>query len=229
LIQQKSLLIIDGSVKSGKTTLARVMLPFLLHDRDILKKNFCFGYIDLSSLHGCNTIEEKWKALNVQFKQLFKDQWLDVRPDLPENSFPRFLESLRALKETNTYWIISLDEFHFLFSELSEKNTATIAEQIKLTLLDNESPCYFVLAGSTQATFWWSFYKPRPNGLNLLTGATILTTHFQSSVNDIETCKRILKEKKNAQEKELNDIIQLLQLKTVANIMQVITYYLLLN
>lgn len=221
--QEKSLLIIDGAVKSGKTTVARVLLPFLLQElrqEGTMKEDFCFAYFDLSALAGKNTLQEKWKTVFDLFSIHFGDIWEDKVPQVADYHL-KVQFALHGLKGYNVHrWIISLDEFHFLFNRLDDLAMETMAEQMKLVLLDDKSPCYFVLAGSTQATFWWSIHKARPNGLNLLTGATTITTPFTSSQLEIDVCKQVLMQKENSQAQNVQEILDLVALSNVVTLSQ---------
>jgi hypothetical protein len=219
--QRKSLLLIDGPVKSGKTTLAKELIPFLLDDvGNLLKEDYCYAYLDLSILAGRSSLQEKWFTINELFKDKFGEIWVDVNPGILDFHL-KVRASLRTLNQAVNRWIIALDEYHFLFNKLSENDMETMAEQMKLVLLDNESRCHYILAGSTQATFWWSIHKARPNGLNMMTGATLLTTSFVSSKQEIDLCCEVLEKKENAQKQNLIDILDLLDLQNVVFLSQV--------
>jgi hypothetical protein len=216
-------LFIDGAVKSGRTTLANELIPFLLDDAgNLLKEDYCYVYLDLSIL-AARSLHEKWFTINELFKDKFNQIWVDVIPNVSEFHL-KVRSSLRALSQGVYHWIIALDKYHFLFHKLNDNEMETMAEQMKLVLLDNDSPCHFILVGSTQATFWWSIHKAKPNGLNMMTGATLLTTSFTSSQQEIELCCKVLKQKQNEQEQNLKDILDLLNLQNVVHLTQVLFY-----
>jgi hypothetical protein len=176
----------------------------------------------MSSLAGIKTPYCKWKVIFELFAIQFGAVWRDRVPQI-DNYHIKVRSALRALKQYAVRrWIISLDDFHIIFNQLDDAEMETMAEQMKLVLLDNESPCYFALAGSTQATFWWSLHKARPNGLNMMVGATTLTTPFASSDREIRLCKEVLIRKENAVEANLNEALDLLALHTTANLSQVL-------
>jgi hypothetical protein len=217
LTQQKSLLIIDGAVKSGKTTLAK-LIPFLYREA-FAEKEFCFGYLDLSTLSGLQKPLEKWMAVSKMFRMLFKSALEDQAAPEDYYDLRASLQSLHRFQVKR--WIIVLDECHFLFDHLDSADTCTMAEQWKHLLLDEQSPCYFVLVDGTQASLWWSIHQPRPSGLNLLTGATLVTTSFTSSDDQIERCKKALIQKEGATAQQLDSILDLLPIRNVATLCQV--------
>jgi hypothetical protein len=193
----------------------------IYQENSILQEDFCFLYLDLSVLAGIQNINDRWKRIYFLFKNEFKDSWKDLDPSEPYYH-TKVRDSLRYLREYGVRrWIIALDEYHFLFNQLSDSSIETIAEEMKLIILDNDSPRYFALAGSTQATFWWSLHKARPNGLNMMTGATILTTKFVSPLQEIDLCKQVLIQKHNANAVQLDEIVDLLALTNVVNLNQV--------
>ena len=68
-VMRKNVLIVDGQVKSGKTTLCEFLLPLILEeihasnaspDR-FRNKGFQYVYVELNSLSGVKTLNEKWK------------------------------------------------------------------------------------------------------------------------------------------------------------------------
>jgi hypothetical protein len=93
---------------------------------------------------------------------------------------------------------------------------------MKLVLLDNDSPFHFVLAGSTQATFWWSINIARPNGLNMLTGSHVLSTRYDATPVEISLCRTVVTESKMIDEADFKSILGKLSYQTLANIMQVV-------
>ena len=128
MTQQKGLLFIDGTVKSGKTLIARYLFPFLIdhlrrtsaHPR-LQGLDFAFTYLDLSSLRGQVTANDKWVALENRMRALFGEYWQP--PDPPLDAFSRVQMGLRALKTVPgapRMWFFSLDEYHFLFQGLNE-------------------------------------------------------------------------------------------------------------
>jgi hypothetical protein len=222
--QKKGLLFIDGSVKSGKTTIASIITPFILNElrkRKFFNQDFCFIYLNLSSLSHISNDEKKWKRLYGLFKKELKEF---LNSNLKTNSY--FLKLQDALQNLNKNykWIIVIDEYHFLFHGLNPQDMGNMADTMKLILLDNDSPCYFILTGSTQATFWWSIHKARANGVNMKTLSTTLITPFESSEEEIKNCIDILIKEENANKEDLYQIKDLLLMKNVANLCQVSRY-----
>lgn len=195
--QMKKLLLIDGMVKSGKTTLGRDILPFLLTETpEFPHASFCFVYLDLTDLGGAKTLMDKWRILFDLFKAQFQDAWIGEFQPADLTSYLSVRDALRNLKEfQDGFWFITLDEYHMLFSNLPADQAEMMAENIKHVVLDNESPCHFALAGSTAATFWWSVEHSRPNGLNMKSGAVVLSTPFASSDDDLKKCCKFLHQK----------------------------------
>ena len=124
-LQRKQLLLVHGAVKSGKTTLIKDALSYLLvqlqAEMDEFKgKTFCFAYIDLSSLAGLTTPEDKWKKFFYLLDEVFPDR---MSVDLEKVGCwdVEVRKSLVALQEHgDAMWFISLDEFHNIFSNLNE-------------------------------------------------------------------------------------------------------------
>ncbi len=193
--QLKQLLLIHGAVKSGKTTLIRYGLPHLLQKlRDDLKefhdRPFCFEYIDLSALAKEATPEEKWRTFWSLLDQKFPGFLKPVDPNKVVRWSTTVKDALQSLKhhDANALWFISLDEFHNIFLGLSEDQIVNMAETAKHILLDDQSPCHFLLGGSTQATFWAAVGKAKDNGLRLLHEAHIITTPFEVLDSVIDMC-----------------------------------------
>jgi len=190
--QLKSLLMIDGAVKSGKTTLATKVLPFFLREINP-NDDFCFASVDLIGLAGLGSPELKWAEIYRLLGTIFKDTWFvpqDVLQHLQaDGSHLKVKVALQNLAKVQpgTRWYVVLDEYHFLYNSLVGKQMENVAEQIKLVLLDNESPVHFILTGSTQSTFWVSITKSRADGLNMLTGSVVLTTDYKSMKKKILT------------------------------------------
>jgi len=159
------------------------------------------------------------------FQNKFGDVWIDEVPEIKDYAIKvqRALCGLKRIDHVN-HWIIAIDEYHFIFSGLSPSDMENIAETMKVVLLDNDSPCYFMLAGSTQATFWWALDQTRPNGLNLMTNAVVVTTPFVSSEQEIDLCKDVLNQKENTAMNNLQDIVKLLELQNVVNLCQISRY-----
>jgi hypothetical protein len=116
-----------------------------------VKGDFCFAYFDLSIIKSISSAEEKWKNLFYIFMRELPGAWEDVEPT--QECY--CIKMRAALQNLGKYdkdmkWIITLDEFQFLLSGLSDNESTTMADQIQLFLLDNESPCHFVLSGGTQ-------------------------------------------------------------------------------
>lgn len=151
--QRKRLLFIDGGVKSGKTTI----LPFLLQD-SIIKEDFRFAYIDLSPVNGV-PLEEKWKYMYNKLKIMFKDWVEEERTDM--YSLKDWIQSALQKLNSELKWIITLDECQFFFSGLKDNEVATMAEQVKMLLLDNVRWRYIVSLGSNLLTLRqsWVFLK----------------------------------------------------------------------
>jgi len=93
---------------------------------------------------------------------------------------------------------------------------------MKLILLDNDSPFHFILAGSTQAAFWWSIHIARPNGLNMLARSCTLTTRYEATQAEIDLCRTLVTESKMIDDAGFNEALTLLSDHTLANIMQVV-------
>jgi hypothetical protein len=192
--QHKQLLLVHGAVKSGKTTLIKEALPYLLVQLqdgiDQFKdKTFCFAYIELSSLASLTSTEGKWKRFWSLLQKAFPGRmWVDQDNVVTWDA--EVTKSLVALKDYGNaiMWFISLDEFHNLFSGLNANDVNNMAETAKHIFLDNDSPCYFLLGGSTQATFWSAVGKAKNNGLMMLRDAHVLTTPFQSSAAELKEC-----------------------------------------
>jgi hypothetical protein len=220
LTQQKALLFVDGAVKSGKTTVCHTILPFLLRDKKIVDEDFCFAYLDMRTLAGVSNTNGKWKKVYFLLKDMFKNVWEDVDPTQELYVF-KVRSALRALKSYEVEkWIIVLDEYHFIFDSLSVAAMATMAEEMKEIVLDNDSPCYFVLAGSTQATFWWAIDQTRPNGLNMMTGASFLTTPWISSDTTLVQCINVLTECERIRTDICMAVLDSLSLSNVASLCQ---------
>lgn len=232
--QRKQLLLVHGAVKSGKTTLVKDALPFLLAQlQDDMEgftgKAFCFTYIDLSSLAHLTSAQDKWQKLFGLLAVAFPDRFL-----LGDDKVIGWdIEVKRCLVELKTHvslngsplWFISLDEFHNLFSGLDADAVANVAETAKHIFLDNESPCHFLLGGSTQATFWSAVGKAKDNGLRILHEAHVLTTPFQATDPAMEECRRALVAEKVGTETIVNEAFDQLPLsqRSCVNLTQVVS------
>jgi hypothetical protein len=228
--QRKQLLLVHGAVKSGKTTLTRDALPYLLvqlqHEMDDFKdKTFCFAYIDLISLGSLTTTELKWETFWGLLQAAFPDRMSVDRAKVIRWHL-EVRKSLVALKDygDGIRWFISLDEFHNLFSGLKELDVDNMAETAKCIFLDNDSPCYFLLGGSTQATFWSAVGKAKNNGLMIMRDAHVLTTPFQSSDGEMKECRTALIEEQVGSEASVDGALAELPLsqRTCVNLTQVI-------
>jgi hypothetical protein len=230
-VQAKSLLLIDGTVKSGKTLLAELVLPFLV---DHLRRNptsgmmrgldFTFNFLDLSPLGGMTTVNDKLAALEKQMKRVFGDLW---KPrELLTNPFSRVQDGLQMMMHVSNapqVWFFVLDEYHFLFQGLSSNDIDNVSQCMKMILLDSKSPFHFVLAGSTQAAFWWSIHRARPSGLNMMLNPTVITTSYQASADEMALCRRVMVERKVVEEATFDQVVATLQDQcTVANVVQVV-------
>jgi hypothetical protein len=232
-LQQKQLLLVHGAVKSGKTTLIKDALAYLLvqlqTEMDEFKgKTFCFAYIDLSSLAGLTTPEAKWKQFWALMDKAFPGRmFVDLEKVVSWGV--EVQKSLVALqKHGDAMWFISLDEFHNIFSSLDEDQVEHMAATAKHTLLDDKSNCHFLLGGSTQATFWSAVGKAKDNGLRILHEAHVLTTPFQASEEELEECYRALVDQKVGSVPTVKAALEVLppSQRTCVNLSQVCSFVL---
>ena len=199
------LLLIDGSVMSGKSLISRYLLPFFLSE---INKNqdFCFIYLNFSFLAGRKNLNDKWKLIfhhfSSEFRPIFQDKLFHS-----ENYFLKLLFAMKFLKNfRNIRWIISIDEFHYIFSRLENNDVKLMANQIKTLFFNENSSCSFVLAGNAQASFWWSVG-------NFMENSIVLTMNNVSTEQDMENCRKVI---------NCGEIIDILEMKSAYNLYHVI-------
>lgn len=119
----------------------------------------------------------------------------------------------------NCKFIFGLDEFQQLYVGGSHNDRQAVAGAIKVRtfemlhlnykslLLDTESPCWFVLSGSLQATFWYCYNLAPQNGSSMNGQRVTLSTQTKSSPEEINGCRAALKLESTAITDELMDQI----------------------
>lgn len=229
--QLKTLLLIDGPVKSGKTSFAKYILPEYIHEiradvsqpqirlQGLKDAAFAHTFLDLSILRGQVTSAEKWRQLDELLHRELPDLW--PKPD-ESRGFHEVLNSLRNLNSAEPkFWAMVWDEWHFFFEGLPKNESDHVAEQLKTLLLDGQSNVHFVLAGSTQASFWWSLQQARVNGMNMLLNASIVTMPFSSTDEDVKACLATLQSHCSCSSELAEELKNVCQDQTVPSLVQV--------
>eukprot|EP00026_Physarum_polycephalum_P007023 Phypoly_transcript_07076.p1 GENE.Phypoly_transcript_07076~~Phypoly_transcript_07076.p1 ORF type:complete len:283 (+),score=22.64 Phypoly_transcript_07076:58-849(+) len=174
--QRKDVFVVDGIVKSGKTTIARHLVPYFAvqHPSGFFKPNTISIYVDMFVLSSCKTFADKESA----FCQVLLDacSYTGLQfPTPPEKKIIHTTNSLRAMT-MNRQVIVTLDEFHFLFSGLLRDDRVKMASLIKYMTLFDQHKVYFVITSSTQPLLWTSLDYALANGVSLLHSPEIFTT-----------------------------------------------------
>eukprot|EP00727_Mastigamoeba_balamuthi_P012700 m51a1_g8052 hypothetical protein (1671) ;mRNA; r:105990-117157 len=151
--QTNTALLVDGSAKSGKTTAARFVVPFLIREaQDWLCGASDVKYVDLAVcvLHKTDTVDQRFAAVLTR-------------------------------RSSQAHCIIVFDGHQALFSGLDEDEEATMATLMKDLLVGRRTSCGYIIAGSTQPLVWKALSLSGPNGSSLVFEETTLTTDFVSS------------------------------------------------
>eukprot|EP01117_Protostelium_nocturnum_P015586 TRINITY_DN6061_c0_g2_i2.p1 TRINITY_DN6061_c0_g2~~TRINITY_DN6061_c0_g2_i2.p1 ORF type:complete len:481 (+),score=42.07 TRINITY_DN6061_c0_g2_i2:269-1711(+) len=187
--KRKIVLVVDGPVKSGKTTIMKVVIPHVITDLW-----HCNVQLSYHSVIQRGTIGERVQSLlegiasNCEPLQIF----LDENPKTPQEDWGIFaIRTLRSLNN-NAQWIFAIDEFQLLYTKMDEKDLDTMSDIIKGICMDEDSPCWFILGGSLQCAFWHSYAIAKQNGVSMYERKIILSVPAESSPENIAQLKPML-------------------------------------
>ncbi len=79
-----------------------------------------------------------------------------------------------------------------LLASLNPKDRTELADGLRNLILDADSPCQFIVTGSTGAALISSLEQSGQNGISLFKGACTINTDFQSSKNDLADVDTLL-------------------------------------
>lgn len=175
--QSKDLIVVLGAPRSGKTTLARQMIPEYLSnsncnhlwERDVSDNVLCTYYFNMKETNHSND------RIAGFYKMLCKA--LYVKEENFENyEFPIMELCRNASKQTKM--VITLDEYQDLFFGLDVNEVHRIAQCFKVLFTDPSSNIQWIVTGSTDAVLVYLLIK---HGTSLFN----LPTIFQTGISDL--------------------------------------------
>jgi hypothetical protein len=218
--QPKNLVYVVGGPKTGKTTEARVIVPQYLekHIEQLAFRPAQLPcrriFLDCSPLASLPTYHQKlfgfYERLALALVQptgvrpsvatdktvgeRLVELWATVTSFLRlESSPPSHLSMVdihRLLRQLTHYHIVTLDEYHMLFSSLNAEDAQLFANELRNLLLDEHHPVQFVVTGSTGAALINCLQLSIQNGISLFKGSAVLATDLDSdpaSLKDVFT------------------------------------------
>jgi hypothetical protein len=199
--QAKRLLFVVGPPKSGKTSETMVIAPHLLAPHIKATVSPPVGgqfqepcrrvYIDCTRMRNLKTLQSKLYAL---YRASCVALGVAPAREYRTAHFLELADYLRIVFCTPVhYHIVSLDEYHMLFANLKANDRQNLANFLRAILLDPESPCQFVVTGSTGAALISALSLSLPNGVWLFKGAGVINTEMQSSPKELEDVATLLK------------------------------------
>lgn len=200
--QQKHMLFVMGPPKSGKTSEVQIVTPHLLapHIKTAVLepkgKRFeepCRQvYIDCTVLRDLQSLDAK---LSKFYQILCGALRVAPHPNFKEDQTTALvLERMikDALEAPRNYHIVCLDEYHMLFTTLDNPSRRQLSTWLRNFMLNAQSPCQFVVTGSTNAALMGALALSIHNGISLFKGHTTISTDFNSSENDLQDVVTLL-------------------------------------
>jgi hypothetical protein len=192
--QQRSIIYVIGSPKSGKTTEARIIIPHLLEPRisEVILMEAqlpCHKvYIDCTPLESCNTLAWKlWRFYLILCEALK----VSVPANLTESNITTS-HLANLFRKLTHYTIITVDEYQMLVANLPEVDRAEIATTLRNVMLDETSICQFIVTGSTSAAVMSSLTDSIQNGISVFKSAGIVETDLNSSADALADVATLL-------------------------------------
>eukprot|EP00727_Mastigamoeba_balamuthi_P007718 m51a1_g3567 hypothetical protein (393) ;mRNA; r:1079211-1080465 len=190
--QASAIVFVQGPSCSGKTTEARVVVPWLLapHMRQLRAAATVpssttfypdlepqFAYVDCLLARSCRDVKSKLAMLWERLKK----ELGDTSPAPARPTVTAYQELLRDLvRSVPRYTIVTVDEYNMLFAGLSPRDIDDMALFMRDLLLSPDSPCQFVVTGSTSAAVVQAALISPSNGADLWTGSATVVTDTES-------------------------------------------------
>eukprot|EP00026_Physarum_polycephalum_P005147 Phypoly_transcript_05176.p1 GENE.Phypoly_transcript_05176~~Phypoly_transcript_05176.p1 ORF type:complete len:499 (+),score=59.25 Phypoly_transcript_05176:370-1866(+) len=167
---QKHLFIVDGAAKTGKTTLATEIVPLLVAQAPKYRNVIAIS-VELAGLAFEGNPNRKLEGLIRKIVSQLNMAGIDIEE--PKDFEPEtFQGMLYAIKKRV---LLTIDQFHFMFSSMILLHRLKMASWLKSVFLDQLSPVDFIVTGS-QPFLWISLDYALTRGTGLLHSPTILST-----------------------------------------------------
>jgi len=234
----KQMLLVHGPVKSSKTTIIQPggKLEYVLRDKvatDANAKqiwgNFRYFYVNcenvvakVDSKWNLGPVQELWRAFYVE---LTKNPGVDL-PEVEKPTHGCWITHVELAFCSLGHAFCGIDEYHFLFSKLSEEEARQMGMICKLLFLDQQSNLLFAAAGSSQAAFYKAINYTSTNGQSFVRNLQDLPTDFQSPDDELDDAKAVLVHLYHTAGIDvtvLDKVISKLPLKTTAGLAHIAT------
>eukprot|EP01117_Protostelium_nocturnum_P015593 TRINITY_DN6061_c0_g2_i9.p1 TRINITY_DN6061_c0_g2~~TRINITY_DN6061_c0_g2_i9.p1 ORF type:complete len:639 (+),score=87.36 TRINITY_DN6061_c0_g2_i9:231-1919(+) len=187
--KKKIVLVVDGPVKTGKTTIMKEVIPHVI--TDLWHCNVQLSYFSVTQK---NTTGERVQGLlegiasNCEPLRLF----IAENPKSPQEEWGIYAtRTLRSLSN-DVQWIFAIDEFQQLYTKMDSKDLGTMSDIIKGICMDEDSPCWFILGGSLQCALWHTYAIANQNGVSMNGRKVVLSVPSESSPEKITRLKQLL-------------------------------------
>eukprot|EP00727_Mastigamoeba_balamuthi_P000401 m51a1_g10358 hypothetical protein (359) ;mRNA; f:42525-46227 len=185
-----SIVWVQGPSRSGKTTEASVVVPWLLAPHmlrlrparpraapffpDLAPMFVCVDCLGMRFRHGPREkLESLWTCL--------RREMLDKTPEPAQPTARAYEELLLELVlSVPRYTIVTLDEFHSFFLGLSPTEMVEMVLFMRGLMCSPDSPCQFVVTGSTSSAIALAAHLSLSKGADLWVGACVVATDTES-------------------------------------------------
>eukprot|EP00727_Mastigamoeba_balamuthi_P013819 m51a1_g906 hypothetical protein (630) ;mRNA; r:94101-99909 len=203
--QDGGVVVVHGAARSGKTSEARVLVPWVLAphvarlrhraDREgTFNERVCrMVYINLLSFAQVTTYDGKstrFCRLVAKHVGTVTQQQRAARLVSGEDAHSLVMEMLVEKAPCN--FIVTIDEYHLLFARLSRDDRTTMASDMRQLMIADGSPSVFVVAGSTNAATVQALLYSPVNGKSVFWGRCDITTDIESSARDLKDTHTLL-------------------------------------